>query len=164
VVLDHDDLRPGGSANTALAWAGLPALHRRGGGRRRLFGRWLASALAQVERLDGAACATTLSIGLTATRMASAPSSPCAAICPAMGWDLLPRSEGFADGLLLLCGSFLTDRLAADYPAIFAWAAERRIDLALDSAGRQGWTDAQRNAKGWLAPPRHLLINEAGPG
>ncbi len=83
---------------------------------------------------------------------------------PAMGWDALaPQLEGFADGLLLLCGSFLTDRLAADYPAIFAWAAERRIDLALDPGWPpQGWTDAQRErAKGWLGATRHLLINEA---
>ncbi len=166
VVLDHDDLRPGGSAgNTALAWAGLGlpfTVAAAVGGD--LFGRWLASALA--PRSNGwtvLPAATTLSVGLTHPD-GERTFFTMRGHLPAMGWDALaPQLEGFADGLLLLCGSFLTDRLAADYPAIFAWAAERRIDLALDPGWPpQGWTDAQRErAKGWLGATRHLLINEA---
>lgn len=166
VLLDHDDLRPGGSAgNTALAWAGLglPFTVAAAVGDD-LFGRWLAAELAPHSH-DWTVMpeATTLSVGLTHPD-GERTFFTMRGHLPAMGWDALaPQLEGFADGLLLLCGSFLTDRLTADYPAIFAWAADRRVDLALDPGWPPGgWTDTQRTrAKGWLGATRHLLVNEA---
>jgi sugar/nucleoside kinase (ribokinase family) len=166
VLLEHDDLRPGGSAgNTALAWAGIgqPFMAAAAVGDD-LFGRWLAAALAPHSRgWTVLPAATTLSVGLTHPD-GERTFFTMHGHLPAMGWDALrPQLAGFTDGLLLLCGSFLTDRLTADYPAIFAWAAARRIELALDPGWPpQGWTDAQRTrAKGWLGATRHLLINEA---
>jgi sugar/nucleoside kinase (ribokinase family) len=70
--------------------------------------------------------------------------------------------EGFADGVLLLCASFLTDSLTADYPALFDWAARHSVHLALDTGWPvAGWTDEEKvRARGWLAHTRHLLVNE----
>lgn len=166
VMLDHDDLRPGGSAgNTALAWAGLGLDFRIAASvGDDLFGQWLADALAPHSRgWTRSPGKTTLSVGLTHPD-GERTFFTMRGHLPDMEWaDLRPQLDGLADGLLLLSGGFLTDRLAADYPAIFAWAAERRIEVALDPGWPpQGWGAAEMTrVRGWAAAARHLLLNEA---
>lgn len=166
VMLDHDDLRPGGSAgNTALAWAGLGLPFRIAASvGDDLFGQWLIDAYRPCS--DGwvrSATGTTLSVGLTHPD-GERTFFTMRGHLPEMAWDdLRPQLEGLEDGLLLLCGGFLTDRLAADYPAIFVWAADRRLDIALDPGWPPGgWGSGRREQlAAWAASARHLLINEA---
>jgi sugar/nucleoside kinase (ribokinase family) len=65
-------------------------------------------------------------------------------------------------GFLLLCGSFLTDRLTADYPALFNWAKQQNVAIALDPGWPvEGWTERELGrARNWLAATSHLLVNE----
>lgn len=166
VMLDHDDLRPGGSAgNTALAWAGLGLPFRIAATiGDDLFAQWLIDAYGACS--DGwvrSATSTTLSVGLTHPD-GERTFFTMRGHLPEMAWDdLRPQLEGLEDGLLLLCGGFLTDRLAADYPAIFVWAAERRLDIALDPGWPpDGWSSGRREQLvAWAASARHLLINAA---
>lgn len=165
VMLAHDDLRPGGSAgNTALAWAGLGLPHRIAASvGDDLFGQWLASAFAPQSRgWTRSPGKTTLSVGLTHPD-GERTFFTMRGHLPAMAWsDLRPQIDGLADGILLLCGGFLTDGLAADYPAIFAWAAERRVEVALDPGWPSGGWGASEKArlKHWAASAHHLLLNE----
>lgn len=166
VMLDHDDLRPGGSAgNTALAWAGLglPCRIAASVGDD-LFGQWLADAFGPMAagwvRQPQATC---LSVGLTHPD-GERTFFTMRGHLPDMAWaDLRPQLDGLADGLLLLSGGFLTDRLAADYPAIFAWAAERRIEVVLDPGWPpEDWGAAEKaRLRDWAGAARHLLVNEA---
>ena len=166
VIVAHDDLRAGGAAgNAALAWAGmgLPfAIASNVGGD--AFGRWLLDAFQPHSAAWAVSpTGTTISVGLThpgdertffTTR----------GHLPDLSWpDASAQLDGFDGGLLLLCGCFLTHRLAADYPALFAWAAERDVEVALDPGWPpEGWTEAERaRVAGWLGQTRHLLVNEA---
>lgn len=165
VVVDHDDLRPGGAAgNAALAWAGLGApfaIASNVGDD--AFGRWLSDAFAPHSSAWAVSpTGTTISVGLThpggertffTTR----------GHLPVLSWDeARPQLEGLDGGLLLVCGCFLTDQLAADYPALFDWAAARGVEVALDPGWPvMGWTEGERaRALAWLASTRHLLVNE----
>ena len=167
VVTAHDDLRPGGSAgNTALAWSGLevPFTLASGVGDD-AFGRWLADAFApHSARWPAHPTATTISVALTHPD-AERTFFTTRGHLPELGWtdvrDQLDRAE-LQGGILLVCASFLTDRLTADYPALFRWAEARGIEVALDPGWpAEGWTEAQRaRARGWLAHTHHLLVNE----
>lgn len=166
VLLDHDDLRAGGSAgNTALAWAalGLPFAVPASVGDD-LFGRWLCDQLApHSAHWVTVPEATTLSVGLTHPD-GERTFFTMGGHLPSMDWEVLrPQIEHMTGGLLLLCGSFLTHRLTAAYPAIFAWAEARDIAIALDPGWPPaGWSGPERaRMTGWLAHVRHLLINEA---
>lgn len=165
VMVDHDELRPGGAAgNTALAWAGLgvPFTVVSSIGTD-AFGRWLSDAFAPHSKgWTKSACATTISIGLihpgdertfftTRGHMAD------------LGWQDAAGQLGNLDGgILLVCGCFLMDRLAKDYPALFDWAEAHGVDVALDPGWPVGgWTKAAlARARGWLKHTRHLLVNE----
>lgn len=165
VIVAYDDLRAGGAAgNTALAWAGLgvPFTIASNIGDD-AFGRWLADAFDPHSREWAVnACRTTISVGLThpgdertffTTR----------GHLPELRWtDAKGQLGVMRGGLLLLCGCFLMDRLTADYPALFAWAAEQGVDIALDPGWPvAGWTEAELvRVRGWLHGTLHLLTNE----
>jgi sugar/nucleoside kinase (ribokinase family) len=165
VLVAHDELRPGGAAgNTALAWAGMevPFTIASNVGND-AFGMWLINAF---RPHSGAwvisPCHTTVSVGLThpgdertffTTR----------GHLPELGWhEARPQLEQLDGGLLLLSGSFLMDKLAADYSALFTWAADRGVEIALDPGWPvAGWTAAELSrARTWVGATRHLLINE----
>ncbi|MBS0563721.1 MAG: carbohydrate kinase family protein [Proteobacteria bacterium] len=166
VMLDNDDLRPGGSAgNTALAWMGLglPCRIAASVGDD-LFGRWLADAFGPLAadwvRQPQATC---LSVGLTHPD-GERTFFTMRGHLPEMAWaDLRPQLHGIEGGLLLLSGGFLTDRLAGDYPAVLGWAAARGIEVALDPGWPPGgWGAAERGRFAvWAGGAQHLLINEA---
>ncbi|HVG48455.1 MAG TPA: carbohydrate kinase family protein, partial [Rubellimicrobium sp.] len=147
VLVAHDELRPGGAAgNTALAWAGLgvPFTIASNVGDD-AFGVWLINAFRPYsEAWTTSPCRTTVSVGLThpgdertffTTR----------GHLPELGWnEARPQLEDLYGGLLLLSGTFLMDRLVADYAALFTWAADRGVEIALDPGWPPaGWTTAE---------------------
>lgn len=167
VIVDHDELRVGGSAgNTALAWAAMGVEHQIAAtvGNDE-FGRWLRSAFGPRGKRwpvhDGA---TTLSVGIThpgdeRTFLTTRGHLPHMSLADAIaGLD----GETLAGGVALLCGSFLTDSITADYPAFFAWARERGIRVGLDTGWPvAGWTEANREAcLSWLRSTDIALFNE----
>lgn len=165
VVVDHDELRVGGAAgNTALAWMGLgvPFTIASSVGND-AFGRWLTDGFTpHSARWVVNASSTTVSVGIThpgdertffTTRGHLADftlAEAMAQICDLKG------------AVVLLCGSFLTDALTADYSALFDWAARSGGTLALDPGWPPGgWTaDQLARAQGWLKHTGHLLVNE----
>lgn len=167
VIVDHDELRVGGSAgNTGLAWLalGVPFEIAASIGSDQ-FGTWLAEGFGDHARdwpvHEGG---TTLTVGIThpdgertffTTR----------GHLPLYGFDdvlAVLDGERLAGGIALLCGSFLTDRLVAEYDALFDWADRHGIAIALDTGWPlDGWTQANRiAAKSWLSRCRIALFNE----
>lgn len=165
VMLDHDELRPGGAAgNTALAWAGLgvPFVIASGIGND-AFGRWLTDALAP-HSLGWTVSArnTTVSVGLTHPGDERTFFTTKGHIAD-LGWsDVLPQLAKVQDGIALLCGCFLMDGLSKDYPALFDWAQAHGTEIALDPGWPVGgWTALERQrVEGWLKHSHHLLVNE----
>lgn len=165
VIVDHDDLRPGGAAgNAALAWAGLgvPFTIASSVGKD-AFGQWLTDSFApHSEGWTKSSGSTTISIGLTHPGDERTFLTTRGHLAD-LGWaDIVGQLGKMPGGILLVCGSFLMDGLAKDYPALFDWAAQHGVDIALDPGWPVGgWTKAEiARAKGWLEHTRHLLINE----
>lgn len=167
VILDHDDLRVGGSAgNTALAWMAMGvgfALAANTGDD--VFGRWLAEACGpHGPGLPVHPGGTTLSVGLVhpdGERTFFTTRGHLVHFC----LNDVHRSlagHPLQGGYVLLCGSFLTDRLVAEYGALFDWADAAGLMLALDTGWpSDGWTAENRAAvRGWLSRCRIALFNE----
>ena len=132
IIVDHDELRVGGSAgNAALAWKALGVdfdIAANTGTDE--FGRWLRESFgAQAEKWPIRPEGTTLSVGIThpdgeRTFFTTRGHLPRFSLdCVFAALDGARLSGGYA----LLCGSFLTDDLAADYPYLFDWADHHRI-------------------------------------
>ena len=167
VIVDHDELRVGGSAgNSALAWAALGVdftIAANVGSDE--FGRWLRQAFgARSERWPVRPEGTTLSVGITHpdgertffTTRGHLPRFSLADVRAVL--DGAQLSGGYA----LLCGGFLTVDLTADYPALFDWADRHGITLALDTGWPlEGWTEANQLAtQAWLSRCGCVLMNE----
>ncbi|WP_377291954.1 PfkB family carbohydrate kinase [Rhizobium sp. SG2393] len=167
IIVDHHELRVGGSAgNTALAWMalGIPFTIAANVGDDR-FGRWLrdefgAQAAAWPARPEG----TTVSVGVThpdgeRTFFTTRGHLPHFSLEEARS---ALEGAGLAGGYALVCGSFLTDALSADYDALFDWLDSRGIRAALDTGWPlDGWTPANcAAARGWLARCHLALFNE----
>ncbi|WP_188823048.1 carbohydrate kinase family protein [Brucella endophytica] len=167
IIVDHDELRVGGAAgNSALAWSALGLDYQIAANTGSdQFGAWLREAFAPRSAAwpvaDGG---TTLSVGIThpgdertffTTR----------GHLPALDW---PQVRGMLDwerlrgGILLLCGSFLTEALTADYDALYDMADAHGVAVALDTGWPlDGWTQANCDAaRRWLARSSCLLLNE----
>lgn len=167
VMVEHDDLRVGGAAgNAALAWAamGVPFQCSANLGSD-TFGQWLADAFPDhAPQWPRSARRTTVSVGLThpdgeRTFFTTDGHLRDMAVEPA-----LQALDGAAlrDGVLLLCGSFVTEGLAAGYHRLFDWADAQGIDVALDTGWPpQGWTtEVRAQAMGWFSRCRLALVNE----
>ncbi|MDL2398203.1 PfkB family carbohydrate kinase [Rhizobium mayense] len=167
IIVDHDELRVGGAAgNSALAWEGMGVsfeIAANVGSDE--FGRWLSEAFGDRAahwpvRPEG----TTLSVGITHpdgertffTTRGHLPRLGLAGVLAVLDG---PKLSG---GYALLCGSFLTDDLTQDYDALFAWADQHRITIALDTGWPlDGWTDENcAAARGWLSRCGIALLNE----
>lgn len=167
IIVDHDELRVGGSAgNSALTWEALGvdfdiAAHVGADE----FGRWLREAFGRrAEKWTVRPEGTTLSVGIThpdgeRTFFTTRGHLPRFALPDVL--SVLDAGR-LKDGLALLCGSFLTDDLTADYPAFFDWADRHAIKVALDTGWPlDGWTEANRQAmRGWMAHCHCALLNE----
>lgn len=167
VIASHQELRPGGAATyTAQVWEALGAEHviaaNTGSD---LYGRWLIEGFgtrAQYWRREDTA--TTVSVGLTHPDGERTFFTSVGHL-PELNWSdvrLCLEKQRLDGGMLLLCGCFLTDTLALDYPELFDWADERQIDIAIDPGWPpDGWTRTNRElARGWISRCRHVLINE----
>jgi len=167
IIVDHDELRVGGSAgNAALAWVALGVdfdIAANTGTDE--FGRWLRESFgSRAEKWPIRPEGTTLSVGIThpdgeRTFFTTRGHLPRFSLdCMFAALEGARLSGGYA----LLCGSFLTDDLTRDYPALFDWADSHCITVALDTGWPlDGWTEANRQAtRDWLARCGCALLNE----
>jgi sugar/nucleoside kinase (ribokinase family) len=167
IIVDHDELRVGGAAgNSALAWDALGVdfqIAANVGNDQ--FGRWLSQAFGRrAETWPVRAEGTTLSVGITHpdgertffTTRGHLPGFSLADVFAVL--DVLALKGGFA----LLCGSFLTDDLTREYTALFDWADQHNIAVALDTGWPlDGWTTENCAAtRAWLSRSGIALLNE----
>lgn len=167
VILPQDDLRVGGAAgNAALAWAalGLPFQMAANLGSDP-FGAWLASAFPHhAPHWPVSPRRTTLSVGLTHPDGERTFFTTEGHLRDLTAGTALACLYGAAlqGGLMLLCGSFVTEGLTTAYNEIFDWADRHAIDVALDTGWPPGgWTDQMRaKTLAWTARSSILLLNE----
>ena len=166
VMVDHDDLRVGGAAgNSALVWQamGLPFQFAANLGAD-TFGTWLGAAFPDhVPHWPVSPRRTTLSVGLTHPNGERTFFTTNGHLLDMTASGVLDTLKGAAlhGGLLLLCGAFVTEALAAGYAEIFDWANWHGIDVALDTGWpTQGWTPTTRaQAQLWLKHSKVALLN-----
>ncbi|ATU95951.1 carbohydrate kinase (plasmid) [Phyllobacterium zundukense] len=167
IMVDYDELRVGGSAgNAALTWEGLGLDFQIAANiGNDQFGEWLRQGFgAHARRWPVSPMGTTLSVGITH------PSGERTFFTTrghigALSWPEVVATldtERLKGGIVILCGSFLTDALIAQYDALFDWAAANDIQVALDTGWPiDGWTDANRaKARKWLSRCHLALFNE----
>ena len=167
VIVAHDDLRVGGAAgNTALAWAanGVSFQHAANVGSD-MFGAWLAAAFPEhAPHWPISPRRTTLSVGVTHPDGERTFFTTDGHLRDMTASDVLATLDGPAlrGGVLLLCGAFVTEALAAGYSDIFDWADRYGVSVALDTGWpTQGWTEAVRaRTLAWLARSQIALLNE----
>ena len=168
VVLEHCELREGGSAgNAALALEALGCNHQlvanmgedfMGDWLRERFGRlsedWIASPLP-----------TAFSVGIThpgGERTFFSNSGHLSGFC---GKDVIPHlaPDRIGDSFLLFAGSFLSPQLADAYDELFPQLRRAGARIALDTGWPgEGWTaDNRDRVCGWLPNVDELLFNEA---
>ncbi|MCM2456386.1 carbohydrate kinase family protein [Rhizobium sp. CG4] len=167
IIVDHDELRVGGSAgNSALAWTALGvefSIAANVGSDQ--FGSWLREAFGErAAKWSVRSERTTLSVGIThpdgeRTFFTTRGHLPRFGIS-----DVLTTIDGaaMAGGYALVCGSFLTDDLAHNYDTLFDWAATHQITLALDTGWPlDGWTEKNcTKTRRWLSRCGIALLNE----
>lgn len=167
VIVEHDDLRVGGAAgNTALAWAanGVTFQYAANIGADTL-GTWLAAAFpAHAPHWPVSARRTTLSVGVTHPDGERTFLTTDGHLRDMTAPDVLATLNGpsLRGGVLLLCGTFVTDALAAGYGEIFDWADSFDLAIALDTGWpTQGWTEAVRaQTLAWLSRSQFAFLNE----
>ena len=167
IIVDHDELRVGGSAgNTALAWTGLGIDYQIAANvGDDQFGLWLRDAFAERSRAwPTEKVGTTLSVGIThpndeRTFFTTRGHLPLFSFSQVKA---MLDIESLKGGCALLCGSFLTDQLRNEYDAFFDWADAHGIDVALDTGWPlDGWTESNRRAAtSWLERCHCALLNE----
>lgn len=167
VMVPHDELRVGGAAgNAALAWKSLSVQFQAAANiGSDPFGQWLANAFPDhAPHWSISPRRTTLSVGLTHpdgertffTTDGHLRDLAVEGVIGSLDASLL------RGGVLLLCGTFVTDLLTAGYEALFDWADRNDIDIALDTGWPSGgWSDEVRRATlGWLSRSSVALFNE----
>ncbi|SFO55758.1 Sugar or nucleoside kinase, ribokinase family [Cohaesibacter marisflavi] len=167
LIVEHDELRVGGAAgNVALAWQALGCPYQIAANiGSDHFGDWLKAEFgAPAAGWPAASGNTTVSVGathpdgertfLTTKGHLLALSWP--QVKQMIDWQVL------SGGVLLVCGSFLTDSLTKDYPLMFAHARQHDVAIALDTGWPlEDWTDAIRaETLKWLANCQYILFNE----
>lgn len=167
IIVEHDELRVGGAAgNSALAWAALGvdfAIAANVGNDE--FGRWLREAFGpRASKWPMRPEGTTLSVGIThpdgeRTFFTTRGHLPRFALADVFG---VLDGKQLSGGYALLCGSFLTADLTAEYPALFDWADSHGIGIVLDTGWPLGgWTEENRQAtRRWLSRSAGVIMNE----
>ncbi|MBY3594319.1 PfkB family carbohydrate kinase [Rhizobium bangladeshense] len=167
IIVDHDELRVGGSAgNSALAWQALGVefeIAANIGSDQ--FGRWLAEAFGRrSEKWPVRPEQTTLSVGIThpdgeRTFFTTRGHLPRFGLADVFAVVDGARLRG---GYALLCGGFLTDDLTRQYEAFFDWAESHDITVALDTGWPlDGWTEQNcASTRAWLSRSGIALFNE----
>ncbi|HEX9448866.1 MAG TPA: PfkB family carbohydrate kinase [Dongiaceae bacterium] len=167
ILVDHGEVRVGGAAgNTALAWQATNVPYQIAGNTGSdQFGDWLRQSFpAHCDRWPVEDTATTFSVGIThpdgERTFFTIPGH-----MPLLDLETVQQSlriDELEGGLALICGCYLTDRLVADYPALFAWLQDHAVEIALDTGWPpSGWTsEIRRRTRDWLPFCNHLLLNE----
>ncbi|WP_374384167.1 carbohydrate kinase family protein [Dongia sp.] len=167
ILVDHGEVRVGGAAgNAALAWQAMGVDFQIAGNTGNdQFGTWLRQSFPDhsknwpVEQTP-----TTFSVGVThpdgERTFFTIPGH-----MPHLDLGTVRRSldiDQLRGGIALICGSFLTDHLTVDYPALFAWLSAHEIEIALDTGWPPaGWTEETRaRVQSWLPACTHVLLNE----
>ncbi|WP_428929515.1 carbohydrate kinase family protein [Marinibacterium sp. SX1] len=167
VLCAQDETRVGGAAgNVALAWQalGVPFQIAATTGSDH-YGDWLRAGFPRVSAgWPRTAGRTTISVGVTHPDGERTFLSTAGHL-PDFCWDDVAAQldwPALAGGYLLLCGSFLSPRLAAAYDRIFDAAEAHDITVALDTGWPpQGWTaDTRARCLQWVARSGVLLLNE----
>jgi hypothetical protein len=167
IMVDHDELRIGGSAgNAALTWEalGLDFQIAANVGNDQ-FGEWLRQGFAKHSKhWPMASIGTTLSVGITHPNGERTFFTTRGHIA-ALSWPqvfAMIDTERLRGGTVILCGSFLTDVLVMQYDQLFDWADANDIRVALDTGWPiDGWTEANRTkARNWLSRCHLALFNE----
>ncbi|MBB2972853.1 hypothetical protein FHU14_003378 [Mesorhizobium sp. RMAD-H1] len=167
IIVDHDELRVGGAAgNSALVWSALGLEYQFAANTGSdQFGNWLREAFApHSASWPVVPVGTTLSVGITHPN-GERTFFTTRGHLPALDWpqvrDMLDW-KALTGGTLLVCGSFLTDALTAQYEALFDRADAHGIRVALDTGWPlDGWTAANCGAaRKWLSRSACLLLNE----
>lgn len=166
-MLQHSAMRPGGSAgNCALALAALGTPHRAVANRGDdLFSVWLegyfTESAAFWPRYD---CETSLTVGMTHPDNERTFFSNQGHIVRLSQQDVLMQlpPQATPGDVVVLCGTFLCQRLFDDYPSLLATLRRRGFVVAVDTGWPpDGWTDdIQQRISRWLTHCDYLLINE----
>ncbi|WP_038143951.1 carbohydrate kinase family protein [Thioclava atlantica] len=168
VLCARDELRVGGAAgNVAQAWRGMgrPFQIAANAGSDK-FGDWLCEEFGPLAaRWPRTTGSTTVSVGLIHPNDERT-FLTTAGHLPALDWpqvDAMLDWEALRGGIVMLCGSFLTDALCSDYEALFAKARRFGISVALDTGWPpEGWSDAVlARVRDWIAQSDIVLFNEA---
>ena len=167
ILVEHGEVRVGGAAgNAALAWQAMNVPYQIAGNTGSdQFGDWLRRSFpGHCDRWPVEDTATTFSVGVThpdgERTFFTIPGH-----MPLLGVETVRKSlriEDLRGGVALICGCFLTDRLAAEYDALFDWLKRHEVEIALDTGWPpSGWTrDIRRRTRDWLPACSHLLLNE----
>jgi sugar/nucleoside kinase (ribokinase family) len=167
VLCPDSDLRVGGAAgNVALTWRAwnLPFQCASSTGDDH-FGDWLRAGFGSTaDHWSRTSGSTTISVGVThpdaertfLTTVGHLPEFSWSDVERQLDWDAL------RGGTIILCGSFLTERLSADYGRLFDRAAQEQIAIALDTGWPiHGWNEETRaRALHWVARSQIVLLNE----
>lgn len=166
-MLEHSELRPGGSAgNCALALEAMRVPHRAVANQGSDgFASWLAGYFpASAAHWPRYPCETSLTVGVTHPDKERSFISNQGHIVRLTADDVLRQLPPAAQpgDIVLLCGTFLCTALFDDYPALLATLRQRGFIIAVDSGWPpQGWSDAlRRQLTRWLACCDYLLLNE----
>ncbi|MCU5771478.1 carbohydrate kinase family protein [Erwiniaceae bacterium BAC15a-03b] len=166
-MLEHSELRPGGSAgNCALALDAMHVPHRAVASQGcDGFASWLAGYFT-----DSAAhwpryqCETSLTVAVTHPDKERSFISNQGHIVRLTAEDVLQQLPLRAQpgDTVLLCGTFLCTTLFAAYPQLLATLQQRGFVVAVDTGWPpQGWSDELRQQlQIWLTDCDYLLLNE----
>nr|WP_320142232.1 carbohydrate kinase family protein [uncultured Cohaesibacter sp.] len=167
LIVEHDELRVGGAAgNVALAWQALGCPYQIAANiGSDHFGKWLKAEFgAPAARWPAVSGGTTVSVGVThpdgertfLTTKGHLLTLSWPQVKEMIDWQTL------SGGVLLVCGSFLTDSLTQDYAQMFAHARRHDVAIALDTGWPlDDWTEATRaKVLEWLANCHYSLFNQ----
>ncbi|PPC71734.1 carbohydrate kinase family protein [Pantoea sp. ICBG 985] len=167
VMLQHSELRPGGSAgNCALALEAMQVRHRAVANQGDDgLSAWLAShfphSAAHWTRYP---CETSLTVGVTHSDHERSFLSNLGHIVRLSAQDVLSQlpAQASSGDIVLLCGTFLCLQLYDDYPQLLAELQQRGFITAVDTGWPpQGWSDEVRaQIARWLPQCDWLLLNE----
>jgi len=167
VMLNHSELRPGGSAgNCALALEAMQVRHRAVANQGNDgLSAWLASHFPHsAAHWTRYSCETSLTVGVTHSDHERSFLSNLGHIVQLTAQDVLDQLPATAsDGdIVLLCGTFLCLHLYDDYPALLAELQQRGFVTAVDTGWPpQGWTnEVRQQITHWLPLCDWLLLNE----
>ncbi len=167
VMMQHSELRPGGSAgNCALALEAMQVRHRAVANQGNDgLSAWLASHFPHsAAHWTRYSCETSLTIGVTHSDHERSFLSNLGHIVRLTAQDVLSQlpANAAAGDIVLLCGTFLCLHLYDDYPTLLAELRQRGFIIAVDTGWPpQGWSDAVREQFAhWLPLCDWLLLNE----